>query len=61
LLRLLCKSLILFCKLGNLGILTHEPLLVGNQLLVLGEYDLLELLKVLMNQNIQRGMLLVAR
>jgi hypothetical protein len=36
-------------------------LLVGNQLLVLGKYDLLELLQVLMNQNIQGGMLLVAR
>jgi hypothetical protein len=61
LLSLLRQSLILLCKLGNLGILTHKSLLVGNQLLVLGKYDLLELLQVLMNQNIQGGMLLVAR
>ena len=49
----------MLCKLSNLGILTQKSLLVGNQLLVLGKYDLLELLQVLMNQNIQRGLLLV--
>jgi len=61
LLGLLSKSLILLSQLGDLSILTHQSLLVGNQLLVLGKYDLLELLQVLINQHIQRWMLLVAR
>jgi len=53
LLGLLSKSLILLSQLGDLSILTHQSLLVGNQLLVLGKYDLLELLQVLINQHIQ--------